>query len=255
MFIAVTVGNHLSASFGCIMFMVTLPDEFLRWNYLPRRKALLQMVNQRSMRNMDRFFLESTRHNPALCTAFQREDGQMFVNAKIVGIGYVVKERYISEAMKVFAEHLRYGDELLEKARAPAETKKGSSEFQKRCALLLIEHLYFEDLRIAREHIDFGRMSTIELALSHPGSSKHTWQIVQHNLNACLLFYQPPSISFEVHGKIEIHEKDACSKFVNLVHDSFHYSPTRTERPVYIFHVEEVYDNGPSSSQFGKRIV
>jgi len=106
--------------------------------------------------------------------------------------------------------------------------------------------------------VDFGKMSTIELALSRPHSSKHTWQIVQHNLSACLLFYQPPSISFEVRGKIEIHENDSYSTFVNLVHDSFHYTrskETRKNRPVYIVTVDEVYDNGPSPTQFGKRIA
>ena len=238
--------------------MVSLPDSFLRWNYFPRRKALLELVNRDSTVGLDRFFLESTRHNPALCTAFQREDGEIFVNAKIVGVGYLVRDKYLGAAIEAFEEHLEYGDKLFAENQASNEKEKNSRDYQKAGASLLLEHLYFEDPEAAAERVDFGKMSTIELALSKPHSSKHTWQIVQHSLSACLLFYQPPSISFEVRGKIEIHRDDSYGKFVNLVHDSFHYTgtkETREKRPVYIINVEEVYDNGPSPTQFGKRIA
>jgi hypothetical protein len=161
-------------------------------------------------------------------------------------------------AIKALEEHVEYGDKLFEENSAGDELEKNSREYQRRGASLLLDHLYFEDPKIAAERVDFGKMSTIELALSKPHSSKHTWQIVQHNLSACLLFYQPPSISFEVRGKIEIHENDSYGRFVSLVHDSFHYTRSkamRTSRPVYIVNVDEVYDNGPSPTQFGKRIA
>jgi hypothetical protein len=238
--------------------MVDLPEDFLRWNYFPRRKALLELINRHSRTNVDRFFLESTRHNPALCTAFQKEDGEIFVNAKIVGAGYVTREKCMDAATKALEEHLEYGDKLFAEKQAGNELEKNSIEYQRTGVSLLLEHLYFEDPTIATERIDFGKISTIELALSKPHSSKHTWHIVKHNLSACLLFYQPPSISFEIRGKIEIHENDSYSRFVNLVHDSFHYTQKkegRKDRPVYIVNVDEVYDNGPSSAQFGKRIA
>jgi hypothetical protein len=238
--------------------MVALPEGFLRWNYFPRRKALLELVNGHPMVNADRFLLESTRHNPALCTAFQKQDGDVFVNAKIVGAGYVAREKYIDVAIEAFEEQLDYEDKFFAENQPGDELEKNSREYQRRGASLLLEHLYFEDPKVAAERVDFGRMSTIELALSKPHSSKHTWQIVQHNLNACLLFYQPPSISFEVRGKIEIHQDDLLCRFVNLVHDSFHYSQSRDSRrnrPVYIVDVDEVYDNSPSATQFGKRIA
>ena len=238
--------------------MVALPESFLRWNYFPRRKALLDLVNGHSIVDADRFFLESTRHNPALCTAFQEEDGQIFVNAKIVGVGYVARRKYMDAAMRAFDEHLEYGDKLFAKNQTREEIERNSREYQRKGASLLLEYLYFEDPKIAHERVDFGKMSTIELALSKPHSSKHTWQIIQHNLSACLLFYQPPSISFEIRGKIEIHRNDSYSEFVNLVHDSFHYAPTketRRKRPVYVVNVDEVYDNNPSPTAFGKRIA
>jgi len=221
-------------------------------------KSLKEMVQQKAVMDMNRFFLESTRHNPALCTAFRREDGSVSVNAKIVGIGYVVEEKYINDATKAFSEHVKYGDELFRNAKDQGQRSEAVREYQRKGVQLFLEHLYFEDLEQAEEQINFSKMSTVELALSKPHSSKHTWQIVQHNLNACLLFYQPPSVSFEVRGRIEIHEDDVYHEFVNLVHDSFHYEPPETRkegRPVYIFRVEEVYDNSATPTGFGTRIA
>ena len=235
-----------------------LPEKFIQWNYFPHVKSLKEMVQQKAVMDMNRFFLESTRHNPALCTAFRREDGSVSVNAKIVGIGYVVEEKYINDATKAFSEHVKYGDELFRNAKDQGQRSEAVREYQRKGVQLFLEHLYFEDLEQAEEQINFSKMSTVELALSKPHSSKHTWQVVQHNLNACLLFYQPPSVSFEVRGRIEIHEDDVYHEFVNLVHDSFHYEPPETRkegRPVYIFRVEEVYDNSATPTGFGTRIA
>jgi len=238
--------------------MVMLPEKFVQWNYFPRVRVFRDLLQQVAIKDMDRFFLESVRHNPALCTACRQNDGSVFVNAKIVGVGYVVKEKYVDGVVKAFAEHVRYGDELFAAAKTQSQKSEASKEYQRKAALLFLEHLYFEGLEEAEEHVDFGRMSTIELALSKASSSKHTWQIVRHSLNACLLFYQPPSISFEVRGKLEIHEKGSYHEFVNLVHDSFHYALPETRegrRPVYIFDVKEVYDNSATPAGFGMRIV
>ena len=106
--------------------------------------------------------------------------------------------------------------------------------------------------------VDFTKMSTVELTKSKPHSSKHTWNIVQGNPTACLLFYRPPDISFELHGWLDIHEEGLYYEFVNAVHDAFHYVPRekrKMERPVYLFNVEEVYDNSPTPQGFGTRIA
>lgn len=136
--------------------MVALPADFLRWNYFPRRKALLELIDRQLATNADRFFLESTRHNPALCTAFQKEDGEIFVNAKIVGAGYVTKEKHMYAATKALEEHLEYGDKLFTENQAGNELERNSREYQRRGASLLLEHLYFEHPTIATERIDFG---------------------------------------------------------------------------------------------------
>ena len=238
--------------------MTALPQEFLRWNYLPRVKMFKDIYSQIPMQDMNRFFLESVRHNPALCTAHQTNKESICINAKIVGVGYVVKEKHLEKAVEAFSDHVRNGDKLFENVKTQTENENAANEYQKRAASLFLEYLYFEDLEKAQDHVDFSKMATIELALSKEDSSKHTWKIVQQNLNACLLFYQPPSISFEVRGKIEIHERNLYHKFVNLIHDSFHYVPVErreTRRPVYVFNVEEVFNNSATSEGFGRRIA
>ena len=208
-------------------------------------------------KNVAKFFLESTRHTPALCTAFQKPDGTFYVNAKIVGIGYVPKEAFLEDAIEDFRWHLQRVDQALNKAKGPKERENVLAEYRKNAMRLFLKHLYLEP-KEAKMRIDFTKMSTIELALNKPHSSKHTWAIVQKNRTACLLFYHPPNVSFELHGWIDIHEEGIYCDFVNLVHDAFHYvSPKKRhlERPVYLFTVEEAYDNSPKPKAFGVRIA
>ncbi len=236
-----------------------LPEAFLRWNYFPRGKALKEMVQGSNIEDMNQFLLESVRHNPAMCAAFKKDDGSISVNAKIVGLGYVLRNELLNLGVKAFKEHAKYGDRLFEKATTRDEKDKAVSDYQTRGAKLLTEHVYFDRFEEAEKHVDFGKMATIELSLSKPDSSKHTWQIVQHSPSVCLLFYQPPTTSFEIRGSVEIHENDDYHEFVNLVHDSFHYAlPAKggsDRRPVYVINVEEVYDNSATQTGFGTRIV
>jgi len=237
--------------------VVELPQKFLSWNYFGRRKAAKAFVEGRHSRDMNLFFLESTRHNPALCTALQKPDGAVFINAKIVGVGYVLKEDYLPEATRAFHQHLESGDKLFSTAQTEAEKKKAAEKYQRNGMLTLLEHLYLEPEE-ARRRVDFTKMSTLELAKNKPQSSKHTWEIVQKSRTACLLFYRPPNLSFELRGWLDIHESGSYHEFVNAVHDVFHYVPPKrrkVSRPVYIFNVEEVYDNSPSPEAFGTKIA
>jgi hypothetical protein len=180
-----------------------------------------------------------------------------------VGVGYVLKKERLSVAMEAFKKHLENGDKLFGEARGDEaredktkidEAMKG---YQREAMHLLMEHVYLPE-EMAHACVDFTKISTMELAKSKPWSSKHTWQIVQKNRTACLLFYRPPNISYELHGWIDIHTKGSYHEFVKAVHDAFHYVPPekrQTERPVYIFNVEEVYDNSPTPSAYGTKIA
>jgi len=237
--------------------VVALPQQFLNWNYYPRKKMIDELLEGRTEQDMNAFFLESTRHNPALCTAHRRPDGSIYVNAKIVGIGYVLKESYLSETTEELLRHAESGDRLLAKAATNQEKTQAMREYQKNGMQLLSKHIYLEPEE-AQRRVDFTKMSTLELALDKSHSSKHTWNIVQENRTACLLFYRPPSVSFELHGFLDIHKDDPYYEFVNAIHNAFHYAPPerrKTKWPVYIFNIEEVYDNSPAAENFGKRIA
>ncbi len=238
--------------------VVELPEKFLRWNYYPRRVSAKAFLESRHERDMNRFFLESTRHSPALCTAYRREDGSIFVNAKIVGAGYVLKKDRLRAATEAFRQHLENGDRLFEEAGEDKRKQRETmDQYQREAMWTLMEHIYLPK-QDAHAFVDFTKMSTLELAKSKPSSSKHTWQIVQKNQTACLLFYEPPGISFELRGMLDIYVKGDYYDFVNAVHDAFHYVPKekrKIERPVYIFNVEETYDNSPQPNMFGAKIA
>lgn len=238
--------------------VVNLPERFLKWNYYPRRDDAKQVLAGERVPDLNKFFLDSTRHNPALCTASQREDGSIFVNAKIVGAGYVLKKERLLTAITAFRHHLENGDKLFgEAGEEKAKRDEAMKKYQREAMVLFVEHIYLPDDE-AHAFVDFAKMSTMELAKGKPWSSKHTWEIVQRNRTACLLFYRPPSITFELHGWLDIFTQGLYYEFVNDVHDAFHYVPPEKreiERPVYIFNVEEVYDNSPTPSAYGTKIA
>lgn len=217
-----------------------LPKRFLKWAYFERVKFVKSFLRGGFFMN-ERALIESTRHTPALCTARLTDDGKIFVNAKIVGAGFVPKEKFLDYAIEDFRRHVYSGGNL------------SLREYAIRGVKLLLKHVYFEDEEEAYRRMDFSKISTLELAKDVPHSSKHTWTNLQSCRSACLLYYMPPSISFELHGTIEIHLDGSYFEFVNLAHDIFHYTPAskRVERPCLIFNVESVYDNSPNRNAFG----
>lgn len=236
--------------------MVMLPKVFLEWNFYPRRRLISETLNGR-LEGSPKFFLEFTRHNPVLCTAAIGEEGNIEVNSKVVGIGYVVKKEHLNEKVRIFQEHIAITDEEYAAAKNDKNMlRRIYREHAKRGLKLLLNHLYSEP-EVAERTIDFEKLATIELAARLPHSSKHTWRIVQRNRTASILFFQPPRISFELKGRLTIHIDDDYSKFVTSVHDTYHYTPPekRGFRPVYIFHVEEVYDNSPTPKGYGRKIA
>lgn len=231
--------------------MVELPREFLEWNYFDRRRLLLKLLSG-GFEDPRLMFLEFARHNPVLCTA--ASGGGVEVNGKVVGVGYVLKPDFMREAAERLEEHLRATDEAV--AAGERSREELAREHAARGLKLLLELVYLEP-ETAAERVDFEKLASIELALRVPHSSKHTWSILQRSRRACLVFYQPPSTSFEVRCSVSIHESGDYHRFVNLVHDAYHYTPPerRGGRPVYIFHVEEVYDNSASPRGFGRKLA
>lgn len=234
--------------------MARLPPEFLSWNYYARRELLMK-VSQGLAEEPGEVFRElAARHNAILCTAAVLEGGEVDVNGKVVGVGYVLKREYVEDAVAKLSEHLKLSDEAFSSGEGGREDLLRAHST--RGLKLLLDLIYLEP-RLAEERVDFEKLSSLELALRLHHSSKHTWRNVHKQRKACIVFSQPPSISFEVRCTVSVHESDEYWKLVNLIHDAFHYVPPerRRGRPAYIFHVEEVYDNSASPKGFGRRLV
>ena len=109
----------------------------------------------------------------------------------------------------------------------------------------------------ARKWIDFTKLGSLEMA------KKQSWTNYQVNPEACLIFHQPPMISYKLKGKVEIYDENLSGKrelyqqFINAQHDVYH-NPTGMKRwkeqPAYIFRIEEVYDNSATKDGFGERL-
>ncbi|MGC8935270.1 MAG: hypothetical protein ACP5LN_08960, partial [Thermoproteota archaeon] len=214
-----------------------LPEKFLDWAYFGRVRFLKSLLEGGNTSGM-KFLIESTRHTPALATA-RIENGKLFLNAKVVGSGFVLKREFMEQAIIELKIHVESGRSI------------PSAEYNKRGIQLLLKLLYFENKEEAYQKLDFTKITTLEIGATIKGSSKHTWTNVQKSKEAVLLYYMPPSLSFEVRGKIEVHTSGVYYEFVNLVHDSFHYSSSsRKHKPCYVINVEEVYDNSATNEGF-----
>jgi len=87
-------------------------------------------------------------------------------------------------------------------------------------------------------------------------AKKHSWENFNDNKNITLSFFEPPVIHYELRGKIEIVNDGILHKLVNAQHDVYHQpNPDRwPNRPVYIVHIEEIFDNSATKAGFGTKM-
>jgi len=175
----------------------------------------------------ERLFLSFTRHNPAIITS-----GPGGLNGSIKGAGFVPREEYAHEFLQTFLSHINAG------------WRKGYAE---QGLALLAQMVYGEE---GRKRLDFAKLGSLELARGH------TWVNILHEPRATLLFYEPPSVSYEVRCRVEIHREGLYHALINAMHDVYHRpDPSRwPERPAYIFVIEEIYDNSAGPRGFGRKI-
>ncbi len=195
-----------------------IPEEFINYAFDERVKMIRKMLSG----NMsDEILIGFTRHNAAIITC-----GQAGINGSIKGVGFIHKDKYIQETLEKMREELK-------------------SEYSMfRAGKFLLEEIY------VRNKIDFEKIISLELA------RKHTW----HNLmsgekRATILFFTPPSKSYEVRCDVEIHIDDDVWEYANSLHDIFHRpeKPRDWKRtPAYLFKIREIYDN--SEDRMGVRI-
>jgi hypothetical protein len=203
-----------------------LPEKYIRWCYRGRKELVHRIAAGEDVPK-EVLFLGFTRHSPTLVTA-----GSAGPNGSVKGVGFVPDDRYIGEFLAAYLEHIDSG---------------WSEGYPARGLEILGETIYGP---MGEDKVDFSRLATLELAKGH------TWQNLKENRNVSLVFFEPPMVSFEVRAVAEIHEDGLHHEFVNAQHDVYH-KPDRArwhQRPAYVFHIEEIYDNSATKDGFGRRI-
>lgn len=206
---------------------MAIPQAFVKWAYHDRA-ALIRRQAEGEQVPPHEIFMGFSRHTPAVVSY-----GPAGLNASIKGVGFIPKAEYLKEILDAYLEHIERG---------------WRNGYERDGLQLLRDRLYGEG---CLERIDFTRLGTLELARDH------SWNNLRANPAVTLLFYQPPAISYEVRGKVEIHlEGSLYHRFLNAQHDVYHRPhPERwPERPAYLFTIEEIYDNSATPQGFGRRI-
>ena len=195
----------------------------------------MKLVNGETMSN-EKMFLSFCSHDPALVSY-----GPAGLNASIKGIGFMPKPEYLEETLEAYIKHI--------KSWTP-----GDKTYSERGLKLLVDYMYKPEVH---DRIDFTCIGSLEMA------KKHSYTNYQANPEATILFYQPPMISYELRGKMEIHDETTSGKrelyqqFLNAQHDVYHYPDMDRwlRYPAYVFRIEEIYDNCATRDGFGTKML
>ncbi len=207
---------------------------FFNWAFRTRAQTVMNIYNGVEM-SKEKVFLSFCSHDPALVSY-----GPAGLNASIKGIGFMPKPEYLEETLEAYIEHIKTYD---------PEDK----EYSKRGLGLLVKYMYGPE---AQHRVDFSCIGSLEMA------KDHSYINYKANPQATILFYQPPMISYELRGQMEIHDENDTGKreiyqqFINAQHDVYH-SPDMNRwlsYPAYVFRIEEVYDNSATKEGFGAKM-
>jgi hypothetical protein len=203
-------------------------ESFFNWAYRTRANTVVKLHSGEEMSH-EKMFLSFTSHNPAFVS-----HGPAGLNASIKGVGFVPKPELMEETLAAYITHIE-------------SYAKDDKEYSKRGLEILVKHLYAPE---AAERIDFSLLTSLEMA------KKHSWENYKAEPEATLVFYQPPVVSYELRGRMEIHEDGIYQRFVNAQHDVYHAPNMERwpERPAYVFRIEEIYDNSVTKDGFGQKM-
>lgn len=209
-------------------------EGFFNWAFRTRANTVIKLANGEQM-SPEKVFLSFCSHDPALIS-----NGPAGLNASIKGIGFMPKPEYLEETLAAYLEHI--------------DSYNGDDkEYSQRGLELLVKYMYGEDVR---HKIDFSCIGSLEMA------KKHSYANYKVNPEATILFYQPPMISYELRGKMEIHDEmdsgkmEIYQQFINAQHDVYH-RPDKSRwlrYPAYVFRIEEIYDNCVTKDGFGTKV-
>ncbi len=215
-------------------------NRFFNWAYKTRANTVKALA-EGEMMSPEKIFLSFTSHDPVFIS-----NGPAGLNGSVKGIGFIPKAEYLEAALEAYIEHIKTYD--------PEDKTYSNRGLQ-----LLMKWLYSEE---AEKTVDFGHIYSVEMAF------KHSWANYQANPEATLMFYQPPVISFEVRGKMEIvgehnelgskspYDLPLIQQFINAQHDVYHAPNIErwVTRPAYKFVIEEIFDNSANRNGFGTQI-
>lgn len=209
-------------------------ESFFNWAFNTRGNTVMKLVKGEKMSN-EKMFLSFCSHDPAVIS-----HGPAGLNASIKGIGWLPKPEYIEEIYEIYMNHIR-------------SYKPGDDSYSQRGLGILMDNIYGEQ---ARHKVDFTRLGSLEMA------KDHSYKNFLANKEATILFYQPPMISFELRGKMDIVDGETSKKreiyqeFLNAQHDVYHIpNPNNLVRyPAYVFKIEEIYDNSATKEGFGTKL-
>ncbi len=207
---------------------------FFNWAFRTRAQTVMNIYNGADM-SKEKVFLSFCSHDPAFVS-----NGPAGLNASIKGIGFMPKPEYLEETLEAYIKHIKSYD---------PEDKSYST----RGLGVLIKYMYGPE---AQDRVDFSCVGSLEMA------KKHSYANYKANPEATLIFYQPPMISYELRGKMEIHDemdsgkREIYQQFINAQHDMYH-TPDMNRwltYPAYVFRIEEVYDNCATRDGFGAKM-
>lgn len=209
-------------------------ESFFNWAFKTRAQTVMKLVNKEEMSN-EKIFLSFCSHDPALVS-----NGPAGLNASIKGIGFMPKPEYLEETLEAYIEHI--------KTYTPED-----KTYSQRGLELLVKYMYGPE---ARDRIDFTCIGSLEMA------KKHSYENYKANPEATILFYQPPAISYELRGQMEIHDemdsgkRELYQQFLNAQHDVYHRPDMNRwlRYPAYVFRIEEIYDNCVTKDGFGTKM-
>ena len=209
--------------------------KFFDWAFDTRAKSVIKLSNGERV-SPEKMFLSFCSHEPAFVSY-----GPAGLNASVKGVGFIPKDEYLEETLEIYLKHI---DTYV----------PGDKTYGERGLKILIDQMYSPE---AKERIDFTKLGSLEMA------KRQSWENFQVNKEACLIFHQPPMISYKLKGKVDIYDEMTSGKreiyqqFINAQHDMYH-NPVGMDvwkkQPAYLFHIEEIYDNSASREGFGQRL-
>ena len=209
-------------------------EAFFNWAFRSRAQTVIKLHEGEEM-SREKVFLSFCSHDPTFIS-----NGPDGLNGSIKGVGFLPKPEYLEQVLEAYMEHINSYD-------------GDDKAYSQRGLAVLVDQLYSPE---AQKRIDFTRLGSLEMA------KKHSWNNYRADPRATLVFYQPPMISYELRGTMEIYDeaesgqRELYQQFINAQHDVYHRPDTNRwlTYPGYVFKIEEVWDNCATKEGFGAQM-